>query len=93
LPRGCHHRALVRTSLLRHHDIDAPLFEQPVQPSREARPAFDGVIGRQRPGQLDQQVDVAATPAVVDARAEQQHARAGGQRFAAGALDRLAFGG
>ena len=74
---------------LRHHDIDAALFEKAVEPCRCSEPgsAIDDFVSGQGLGQLEQQVDVAAMSLVVESRAEQQHARARRQGFLAGAFN------
>jgi hypothetical protein len=87
LPRRLNHGARIVPLLLRHHDIDAPLFKQTVQPGREPGPALHDVVCRQRLGKLDQQIDITAASVVIEARPEKQHTRPGWQGFAAGALD------
>jgi hypothetical protein len=93
LPRRRNQGARIVPLLLRHHDIDAPLFKQTVQPGREPSPPVHDVVSRQRLGRLDQQIDIAAASVVIEARPEEQHTRPGWQGFAAGALDRAPLDG
>ena len=54
---------------MRHHDIDAALFEKVVEPCRCSEPdsAIDDFVSGQWLGELEQQVDVAAMSVVVEA--------------------------
>jgi hypothetical protein len=93
LPRRRNHGAPIAALLQRHHDINAPLFKQTVQPGGEPSPPVHDIVSRQRLGKLDQQIDITAASVVIEARPEEQHTRPGWQGFAAGALDRAPLDG
>lgn len=68
-------------------DIDALFANLAVKPCNESVPALDQFFGCQGLGWLDKEIDVAATPRVIEAGAEQPDPRTGREAFMGRLLD------